>query len=95
VQLNAIAGAFAPTVAGDVIVLVAPAVTTKDAVPTGILQARATEPGETPAVATLTATVPDPPVNVVFVKGLIVGADDTGATSLSSTFVVAVLPADT
>ena len=50
VQLKPIAGAFAPTVAGALMVRFAPAVIAKFAVPTGIVQARATLAVATPAV---------------------------------------------
>ena len=64
VQLNPMAGAFAPTVAGALMVRFAPAVIANAAVPAGIVQASATLAVATPAVATVTAAVPVPPVRV-------------------------------
>ena len=64
VQLRPIAGAFAPTVAGALIVLFAPAVIRNEAVLAGIVQANPTLAVATPAVATVTAAVPVPPVKV-------------------------------
>ena len=79
VQLKPIAGALAPTVAGATIVRFAPAVIAKAAVPVGIVQAKATLAVATPAVATVTAAVPVPPVRVTAAgNGLSVGA--TGVT---------------
>lgn len=79
VQLKPIAGAFAPTVAGALIVRFAPAVIAKFAVPTGIVQARATLAVATPAVATVTVAVPVPPAKVTAAgNALSVGA--TGVT---------------
>lgn len=75
VQLRPIAGALAPTVAGELIVRFAPAVIAKAAVPAGIVQANATLAVATPAVATVTAAVPVPPVSVTAAgNGLSVGA---------------------
>ena len=79
VQLKPIAGAFAPTVAGALMVRFAPAVIAKAAVPAGIVQARATLAVATPAVATVTAAVPVPPAKVTAAgRALSVGA--TGVT---------------
>ena len=79
VQLKPMAGAFAPTVAGALIVRFAPAVIAKAAVPAGMLHANATLAVATPAVATVTAAVPVPPVSVTAAgNGLSVGA--TGVT---------------
>ena len=79
VQLKPIAGAFAPSVAGALIVRFAPAVIANAAVPAGIVQASETLAVATPAVATETAAVPVPPVSVTAAgKALSVGA--TGAT---------------
>ena len=64
VQLRPIAGAFAPTVAGALMVRFAPAVIANAAVLAGIVQASATLAVATPAVATVTAAVPVPPVKV-------------------------------
>ena len=73
VQLNPMAGAFAPTVAGALIVRLAPAVIANAAVPAGIVQARATLAMVKPAVATVTAAVPVPPVKVTAGNALSVG----------------------
>ena len=73
VQLKPIAGAFAPTVAGALIVRFAPAVIANAAVPAGIVQANATLAVATPAVATVTAAVPAPPVRVTAGSALSVG----------------------
>ena len=79
VQLRPMAGAFAPTVAGALMVRFAPAVIANAAVPTGIVQASATLAVATPAVATVTAAVPVPAVSVTAAgNGLSVGG--TGAT---------------
>ncbi len=79
VQLKAIAGAFAPTVAGALIVRFAPAVIANAEVPVGIVHASATLAVATPAVATVTAAVPAPPASVTEAgNGLSVGA--TGVT---------------
>ncbi len=78
VQLRPIAGAFAPRVAGALIVRFAPTVIANAAVPAGIVQASATLAVATPAVATVTAAVPVPPVNVTAGSALSVGG--TGAT---------------
>jgi hypothetical protein len=78
VQLRPMAGAFAPSVAGALMVRFAPAVMANAAVPAGIVQARATLAVATPAVATVTAAVPVPPVKVTAGNALIVGA--TGMT---------------
>lgn len=64
VQLKPIAGAFAPTVAGALIVRFAPPVIAKLAVLAGIEQASPSEPVPEPAVTTLTPTEPVPPVRV-------------------------------
>ena len=75
VQLKPMAGAFAPTVAGALMVRFAPAVMANAAVPAGIVHANATLAVATPAVATVTAAVPVPPVSVTAVgNGLSVGA---------------------
>ena len=75
VQLRPIAGALAPTVAGALIVRLAPVVTAKEAAPAGIVQAKLTKAVGAPAVATVTATVPVPPVSVALVgSALSVGA---------------------
>ena len=75
VQLSPMAGAFAPTVAGALIVRFAPAVIANAAAPAGIVQANATLAVATPAVATVTAAVPVPPVSVTAAgNGLSVGA---------------------
>ena len=74
VQLNPMAGAFAPTVAGALMVRFAPAVIANAAVPAGIVQARATLAVATPAVATVTVAVPVPPVRVTAGNALSVGA---------------------
>lgn len=74
VQLKPIAGAFAPTVAGALIVRFAPEVIANAAVPAGIVQARATLAVATPAVATVTVAVPVPPVRVTAGSALRVGA---------------------
>ena len=73
VQLKPIAGAFAPSVAGALIVRFAPAVIANAAVPAGIVQARATLAVATPAVATVTVAVPVPPVKVTAGSALRVG----------------------
>ena len=79
VQLKPMAGALAPTVAGALTVRFAPAVMANAAVPAGIVQAKATLAVATPAVATVTAAVPVPPVKVTAAgKALSVGG--TGAT---------------
>lgn len=79
VQLKPMAGAFAPSVAGALIVRFAPAVIAKAAVPAGIVQAKATLAVATPVVATVTAAVPVPPVRVTAAgSALSVGA--TGVT---------------
>ena len=79
VQLKPMAGAFAPSVAGALMVRLTPAVMANAAVPAGIVQASATLAVATPAVATVTAAVPVPPVRVTVAgNGLSVGA--TGAT---------------
>ena len=79
VQLKPMAGAFAPKVAGAVIVRMAPPEMAKAAVPAGIVQAKATLAFATPAVATVTVAVPVPPVKVTAAgNALSVGA--TGAT---------------
>ena len=77
VQLSPMAGGFAPTVAGALIVRFAPAVIANAAVPAEIVQANATLAVATPAVATVTAAVPVPPVSVTAGSALKVGA--TGA----------------
>ena len=79
VQLKPIAGAFAPTVAGALTVRFAPVVIANAAVPAGMVHANATLAVATPAVATVTAAVPAPPVSVTAAgNGLSVGA--TGVT---------------
>ena len=79
VQLKPMAGAFAPKVAGAVLVRMAPPEMAKAAVPAGIVQAKATLAFATPAVATVTVAVPVPPVKVTAAgNALSVGA--TGAT---------------
>ena len=78
VQLRPMAGAFAPRVAGALMLRFAPAVIANAAVPTGIVQASATLAVATPAVATVTVAVPVPPVSVTAGRALKVGA--TGAT---------------
>ena len=78
VQLRPIAGAFAPKVAGALMVRFVPAVMANAAVPAGIVQARATLAVATPAVATVTVVVPVPPVKVTAGNALRVGA--TGVT---------------
>lgn len=79
VQLKPIAGAFAPSVAGALMLRFAPAVIANAAVPTGIVQAKATLAVATPVVATVTAAVPVPPVRVTAAgSALSVGA--TGVT---------------
>ena len=89
VQLRPIAGAFAPTVAGALMVRFAPAVIANAAVLAGIVQANATLAVATPAVATVTAAVPVPPVRVTAAgRGLSVGGTGiTGTASDPSTFV--------
>ena len=77
VQLSPMAGAFAPTVAGALIVRFAPAVIANAAAPAGIVQANATLAVATPAVATVTAALPVPPVSVTAGSAASVGA--TGA----------------
>ena len=79
-QLKPMAGAFAPKAAGPAILRFAPAVIVNaDAPVGGMVQANAKLPPAVPAVATLTAAVPVPPVNVTVAgSGLAVGA--TGAT---------------
>ena len=64
VQLKPIGGAFTPTVAGAFMVRFAPPVIANVAVPLGIVQASATLAVAFPAVATVTAAVPVPPVSV-------------------------------
>lgn len=77
---NPTAGAFAPTVAGAVIVRVPPVVTKKLEAPVaGIVQPSANDAVATPAVATVTGTVPVPPVRVVGASALTVGAAGVGA----------------
>ncbi len=79
VQLRPIAGAFAPSVAGALIVRFAPTVIANAAVPAGIVQASATLAVATPAVATVIVAVPAPPVSVTAAgKALSVGG--TGGT---------------
>ena len=79
VQLIVMSGAFVPNAAGALIVRFAFAVIAKFAVPAGSVQANATLAVATPAVATLTAALPVPPVSVTAAgKGLSVGA--TGVT---------------
>ena len=79
VQLNPMAGAFAPRVAGALIVRLAPVGIANAAAPAGIVQASATLAVATPAVATETAAVPVPATNVTAAgNALSVGA--TGAT---------------
>ena len=79
VQLKPIAGAFAPKAAGAFIVRLAPPEIANEAVPAGIVQAKATLALATPALATVTAAVPVPPTKVTAAgSGLSVGA--TGAT---------------
>lgn len=79
VQLKPMAGAFAPRVAGALMVRLAPAVIANAAVPTGIEQASATLPVATPAVATVTVALPVPPAKLTAAgKALSVGA--TGVT---------------
>ena len=78
VQLKPIAGAFAPTVAGALIVRFAPPEIAKDAVPGAMVQAKATLAVATPAVATVTAAVPVPPVSVT-VAGSALSVGGTGA----------------
>ena len=79
VQLKPIAGAFAPKVAGALIVRLAPVVMANAAAPAGIVQAKATLALAMPAVATVTAAVPTPAVSVTAAgKALSVGA--TGVT---------------
>ena len=74
-QLKPIAGAFAPIVAGALMVRLAPAVIANAAVPAGIVHAKATLAVATPAVATVTAAVPVPAMSVTVAgKGLSVGA---------------------
>jgi hypothetical protein len=68
------AGAFAPTVAGALIVRFALAVIANAAAPAGIVQANATLAVATPAVATVTVAVPVPPVRVTAGSALSVGA---------------------
>ena len=76
VQLKPIAGAFAPTVAGALIVRSAPAVIANAAVPTGIVQANEMLAVAFPAVATVTAAVPVPPVSVTAAgRGPRIGAE--------------------
>ena len=78
-QLKPIAGALTPMVAGAAIVRFAPAVIANETELAGIVHANATLAVATPAVATVTAAVPVPPVRVTGVgNGLSVGA--TGAT---------------
>ena len=79
VQLKPIAGAFAPKVAGAIMLRLAPVVIANAAAPAGIVQANATLAFATPAVATVTAAVPVPAVKVTAAgSALSVGA--TGAT---------------
>jgi len=64
-QLRPIAGAFAPSVAGAVMVRFAPAVIANAEAPVGgMVQASAKLPPAVPAVVTVTATVPTPPIIV-------------------------------
>ena len=79
---NPTAGAFAPTVAGAVMVRVPPPEVTKklEAPVAGIEQPPITTFAvATPAVATATGTVPVPPVRVVAGSALSVGAAGGGA----------------
>ncbi len=73
-QLRPMSGAFTPTVAGALIVRLAFDVIANAAVPAGIVQAKDTLAVATPAVATVTAAVPVPPVRVTDDSGLSVGA---------------------
>lgn len=78
-QLITMSGAFMPSAAGALIVRFAFAVIAKLAEPAGNVHASATLAVATPAVATLTAAEPVPPVSVTAAgKGLNVGA--TGVT---------------
>ena len=79
VQLKPMAGAFAPTVAGALIVRFAPAVIANAALPAGIVQAKATLAVATPAVATVTGNVPVPPVSVT-ANGNALSVGATGVT---------------
>ena len=78
VQLKPMAGAFAPSAAGALIVRFAPLVIANEAVPAGIVQAKATLAVATPAVATGTAAVPVPPVSVT-AAGSALSVGGTGA----------------
>ncbi len=77
-QLKPIAGAFAPKAAGPATLRFAPAVIVNaDAPVGGMVQANAKLPPAVPAVTTVTAAVPVPPVNVTVAgSGLAVGATD-------------------
>ena len=75
VQLKPMAGALAPTVAGALIVRFAPPEIANEAVPAGIVHAKAILAVATPVVATVTVAVPVPPVSVTAAgKALSVGA---------------------
>lgn len=77
---NPTAGAFKPTVAGAVRVRVPPVVTKKLEAPVaGIVQPSANDAVAAPDVATVTGTVPAPPVRVVAASALTVGAAGGGA----------------
>jgi len=104
-QLRPIAGAFAPNVAGAVMVRFAPAVIAKADAPVGaMVQASAKLAPAVPAVVTVTATIPVPPISVevaamVAVTGAAAGVAagqvkpqtrDTGAPAFSVHVSVAV-----
>ena len=74
VQLTPMAGAFAPTIAGAVMVRLAPAVIANADAPGGTVQASAKLPGAVPAVTTVTGIVPAPAVRVVVAAIVAVGA---------------------
>ena len=81
VQLSPMAGAFAPTVAGALIVRFAPAVIANAAAPAEIVQANATLAVATPAVATVTVALPVPPVSVTAGSAASVGATSAAAAA--------------
>ena len=72
-QLIPIAGAFAPSVAGAVMVRLAPEVIAKAELPAGTVQASAKLLGALPAIVTVTGTVPEPADSVAVAAIVAVG----------------------
>ena len=82
VQLKLMSGALAPKAAGALIMRLAPFVIANEAEPAGIIHAKETLAFATPAVATVTAAIPVPPVNVTAAgSGLRVGATPTATVA--------------